>query len=163
MPCHANLTGTIILARQQLPLSDSIPSCIRQRSTAVYFMACRMMLRQLDTFYPALTCPRVVPTRYMDIGYLASEHSDEAVSRTLAYAFDDWAIGQLAAQLNKTDDVTLFFNRSKNYRNVWHADSKFFCPRFANGSFHCNEDPGWNGWIFSDDGEQGTSFVQHGA
>ncbi|KAF7357737.1 Glycoside hydrolase family 92 protein [Mycena venus] len=40
-------------------------------------------------------------------------------SRTLEYAFEDFAIRQIAQVLGKTDDVALFANRSLSYRNVW--------------------------------------------
>ncbi|KAJ7646924.1 glycoside hydrolase family 92 protein [Roridomyces roridus] len=40
-------------------------------------------------------------------------------SRTIEYAFEDFAIRQIAQLLGKTDDEALFANRSLNYRNVW--------------------------------------------
>lgn len=40
-------------------------------------------------------------------------------SRTLEYAFEDFAIRQVALLLNKTSDVTEYTNRSSWFRNVW--------------------------------------------
>ncbi|THH33315.1 hypothetical protein EUX98_g870 [Antrodiella citrinella] len=40
-------------------------------------------------------------------------------SRTLEYAFEDFAIRQVALLLDKTDDVTTYSNRSLFYRNVF--------------------------------------------
>lgn len=85
----------------------------------------------------------------------------------MAYSFDDWAVGQLAGLLNKSADAALMHNRSLSYRNIWEDESDFLCPRFSNGTFACNEDPGWNGWVFSDDGfcegdqNQWRWFVPH--
>ncbi|KAH9858665.1 glycoside hydrolase family 92 protein [Lenzites betulinus] len=40
-------------------------------------------------------------------------------SRTLEYAFEDFAVRQVALLLNKTDDVATYTNRSLFYRNIW--------------------------------------------
>ncbi|KAI0771834.1 family 92 glycosyl hydrolase [Irpex lacteus] len=62
-------------------------------------------------------------------------------SRTLEYAFEDFAIRQVALLLNKTQDVDTFTNRSLNYRNVFDKTVKsdgfqgFAQKRFPNGSF----------------------------
>ncbi|EMD37640.1 glycoside hydrolase family 92 protein [Gelatoporia subvermispora B] len=62
-------------------------------------------------------------------------------SRTLEYAFEDFAIRQVALLLNKTDDVETYTNRSFFYRNVFDPNVKsdgftgFSQKRFMNGSF----------------------------
>ncbi|OCH93726.1 glycoside hydrolase family 92 protein [Obba rivulosa] len=62
-------------------------------------------------------------------------------SRTLEYAFEDFAIRQVALLLNKTDDVESYTNRSFFYRNVFDSEVKsdgfqgFAQKRFMNGSF----------------------------
>ncbi|KAH9946931.1 glycoside hydrolase family 92 protein [Amylocystis lapponica] len=62
-------------------------------------------------------------------------------SRTVEYAYEDFAIRQVALLLNKTDDVATYTNRSYFYRNVWDptVDSDgykgFSQKRFTNGSF----------------------------
>ncbi|KAI0072512.1 glycoside hydrolase family 92 protein [Panus rudis PR-1116 ss-1] len=62
-------------------------------------------------------------------------------SRTLEYAFEDFAIRQVALLLNKTDDVTTYTNRSLSYRNVWDPSvtsdgfKGFSQKRFPNGTF----------------------------
>jgi putative alpha-1,2-mannosidase len=40
-------------------------------------------------------------------------------SRTLEYAFEDFAIRQVAQLLNKSDDLSAYTNRSLWYRNTW--------------------------------------------
>jgi len=39
-------------------------------------------------------------------------------SKTLEYAYDDWALSQLALALGNQADYQTFFNRSMNYKNV---------------------------------------------
>ncbi|KAJ6498896.1 glycoside hydrolase family 92 protein [Mycena sanguinolenta] len=63
-------------------------------------------------------------------------------SRTLEYAFEDFAIRQIAQVLGKTDDVETFTNRSLRYRNVWDPTvvsdgfHGFSQKRFSNGTFN---------------------------
>ncbi|KAM5540286.1 hypothetical protein V8D89_006105 [Ganoderma adspersum] len=62
-------------------------------------------------------------------------------SRTLEYAFEDFAVRQVALLLNKTDDVAKYTNRSLFYRNVWDPSVEsdgfkgFAQKRFSNGTF----------------------------
>ena len=62
---------------------------------------------------------------YLRHGYIPLEdgvkeafHQDEQTSRTLEYAFDDFAVAQLAKALGKGDDYAELMRRSENWRNV---------------------------------------------
>ncbi|WP_263370893.1 GH92 family glycosyl hydrolase [Granulicella cerasi] len=62
---------------------------------------------------------------YLRLGYIPVEdhmleafHKDEQVSRTLEYAYDDAMIGELAADLGKTEDAAAFRKRGANWQNV---------------------------------------------
>ncbi|MEO6732957.1 MAG: GH92 family glycosyl hydrolase [Ferruginibacter sp.] len=85
---------------------------------------------------------RALPT-YLKYGYIPMEdsvpeafHKKEQVSRTLEYAFDDYALSVIAKGLNKTADHKMLQQRSLNYKNVFdrsvamvrgrHADGKWF-------------------------------------
>lgn len=64
-------------------------------------------------------------TSYLKYGYIPLEdgvkeafHQDEQTSRTLEYAFDDFAVAQLARALGKEDDYRVLMGRSGNWRNV---------------------------------------------
>ncbi len=68
---------------------------------------------------------RALPT-YLQYGYIPMEdsvpiafHKKEQVSRTLEYAFDDYALSVVAKGLNKTDDYKKLLQRSFNYKNVF--------------------------------------------
>lgn len=62
-------------------------------------------------------------------------------SRTLEYAFEDFAIRQVAQLLQKSDDLETYTNRSLWYRNVWDSSvtsdgyKGFFQKRLSNGTF----------------------------
>ena len=78
---------------------------------------------------------------YMDKGYIPAERSGVSVSNTLEYAYDDWAIAQLAKKLNRMDVYNEFIKRSNNWRNNYDAASGFMRPRLADGTFKKSFDP----------------------
>ena len=67
---------------------------------------------------------RALPS-YLKYGYIPLEdgvkeafHQDEQTSRTLEYAFDDFAVAQMAKALGKEGDYQELMRRSENWRNV---------------------------------------------
>jgi predicted alpha-1,2-mannosidase len=78
---------------------------------------------------------------YMDKGYIPDEKTGVSVSNTLEYAYDDWAIAQMAKKLGKTDIYNEFIKRSENYKNVYDDKSGFMRPRKADGTFRAKFDP----------------------
>ncbi len=65
-------------------------------------------------------------TSYLKYGFIPMEdsvqeafHKKEQVSRTLEYAFDDYALSVVAKGLNKTEDHKQLQQRALNYRNVF--------------------------------------------
>ena len=66
---------------------------------------------------------------YMKSGWVAADRTSEAASRTLDYAFDDWAVSEVARLLGHDEDARFFANRSKNYRTLYKEDTGFMvCP-----------------------------------
>ena len=78
---------------------------------------------------------------YRKLGYIPSDKVDEAVSRTLEYAYDDWAIAHLAEAAGAHDDAKALRQRSLNYRNVFNRETGFMRPRQADGSWAGPFDP----------------------
>ncbi len=68
-------------------------------------------------------------------GYCPADSMDEAVSRSLEFAWSDYAIGLLAKELGHVEDAKLFDELSLDYRNVWNPETQFFHPRNADGEF----------------------------
>jgi predicted alpha-1,2-mannosidase len=78
---------------------------------------------------------------YMRLGYVQDEGNSSSVSKTLEYAYDDWAIAQAAKKLNRTDIYDEFIKRSENWKNVYDASVGFTRPKLANGKFVEKFDP----------------------
>ncbi len=81
-------------------------------------------------------------TSYIQLGYIPLEdevqfafHTKEQVSRTLEYAYDDWAVAQVAKKLKKEDDYNELLARSYNYANVYDEEKGWVCGVFTDGTF----------------------------
>ncbi len=72
---------------------------------------------------------------YIDKGYVPSEKSGTSVSNTVEYAYDDWAIAQLAKKLGKTDIYNEYIKRSENWKNIFDSSIGFMRPKLENGTF----------------------------
>lgn len=70
---------------------------------------------------------------YRKLGYVPSDMVEEGVSRTLEYAYDDWALAHLAAGTGHAADAKLLRERSRNYGHVFNRELGFMCPRAADG------------------------------
>ncbi len=77
---------------------------------------------------------------YIKYGYIPMEdsvwdafHKNEQVSRTLEYAFDDYAIACFAGALGKSEDSALLMRRSENWKNVFDTETGFVRGRHTDG------------------------------
>jgi len=78
---------------------------------------------------------------YMTKGYVPEDKNGASVSKTLEYAYDDWAIAQAAKKLGKTAVYNEFIERSKNYKNVYDSKTGFMRPKLNDGTFKKEFDP----------------------
>jgi len=78
---------------------------------------------------------------YMKLGYVPVDHDDEAASKTVEYAFDDWTIARMANALGKTTVTTTFDKRATFWRNTFNAADGFVEPRLENGEYRKPFDP----------------------
>lgn len=78
---------------------------------------------------------------YMKKGYVPEDKNGASVSKTLEYAYDDWAIAQAAKKLGKTDVYNEFIERAKNYKNVYDEKTGFMRPKLNDGTFKKEFDP----------------------
>lgn len=72
---------------------------------------------------------------YMSMGYVPDDKNSSSVSKTLEYAYDDWAIAQAAKKLNRTDLHDEFIKRSENWRHHWDPSTGFMRPKMSDGKF----------------------------
>ncbi len=68
-------------------------------------------------------------------GYCPADSMNEAVSRTLEFAWSDYSISLLANELGNHDEATMFYDKSMLYINLWNPETQFFHPKNANGEF----------------------------
>jgi predicted alpha-1,2-mannosidase len=62
-------------------------------------------------------------------------HKKEQVSRTLEYAYDDYALSVVAKGLNKKDDYSKLQQRSFNYKNVFDKTVGMVRGKYTNGKW----------------------------
>jgi len=78
---------------------------------------------------------------YMDKGYIPVDKNGTGASTTLEYAYDDWAIAQMAKKMNRQDVYHEFIKRSTNYKNVFDSSVGFMRGRLSDGTFKKDFDP----------------------
>jgi predicted alpha-1,2-mannosidase len=78
---------------------------------------------------------------YMRLGYVPEDKNSSSVSKTLEYAYDDWAIAQMAKKLKRDDIYSEFSKRAANWRNVFDPSTGFMRPRSSDGKFLADFDP----------------------
>ncbi|WP_240768483.1 GH92 family glycosyl hydrolase [Olivibacter sp. XZL3] len=86
---------------------------------------------------------------YLHFNYIPMEdsvpvafHKKEQVSRTLEYAYDDYALAMFAQYLGKETDYEQLLIRAKNYRNVFDKEVGMMRGRFADGTWYEPFNPG---------------------
>ncbi|MEO5857782.1 MAG: GH92 family glycosyl hydrolase [Pyrinomonadaceae bacterium] len=72
---------------------------------------------------------------YMSMGYVPEDKNSSSVSKTLEYAYDDWAIAQAAKKLGRNDLHAEFMERSENWRNQWDPATGFMRAKMSDGKF----------------------------
>lgn len=79
---------------------------------------------------------------YLRYGFIPLEdsvpeafHTNEQTSRTMEYAFDDFALAQTAKLLGYTDDFNELMRRAANYKNVIDPRTGYASGRHADGQF----------------------------
>lgn len=77
---------------------------------------------------------------YIDRGYIPVDKNGTAVSTTLEYAYDDWAIAQAAKKLGRMNVYDEYIKRSHNFKNVFDSSIGFMRPRLSDGTFRKNFD-----------------------
>lgn len=88
-------------------------------------------------------------------------HQDGA-GQTLEYAYQDWALAQLAKKLGKEEDYEMFMKRSQNYKNLWNAEKGWMWVKDMDGNWKepFNILDYGNGWV-EGNGAQYTWWVPH--
>jgi predicted alpha-1,2-mannosidase len=72
---------------------------------------------------------------YLKLGYVPVDKDASAVSRTLEYASDDFAISQLAKALGHEEIATRFLKQSENWKSLLDPETKWIRPRNGDGTW----------------------------
>lgn len=125
-------------------IADAYVSGIRNFDLEKAYVALRQNAFQLPDNYKDYTDGkgrRALDT-YLEYGYIPLEdpvmeayHHGEQVSRTLEYAYDDFALARFAEALGKEEDAKALYERARYYRNVIDPRTGWAQGRFADGTF----------------------------
>ena len=87
---------------------------------------------------------------YIDNGYIYTPQimnphvetkAKAAVTKTLEYAYDDYALSLMAKELGHDEDAELLSQRSKNYKNLFDASTGLMRGKWSNGDWVKPFDP----------------------
>jgi len=76
---------------------------------------------------------------YMKYGFVPEEIGP--VSNTVAYAYDDWTVGQMAMALGKDEDYRYFHDRASNYKNVFDEEVGYVRRKYSDSTWVENFKP----------------------
>jgi predicted alpha-1,2-mannosidase len=91
----------------------------------------RWLDREEHTPYEA----RAGLTYYKKLGYIPTDKTDEAASRTLEDSYDDWCVAQIAKALGRNEDFQFFLKRSLNDRNLYNPTLGLMNGRTSDGKW----------------------------
>ncbi|MGO4515839.1 GH92 family glycosyl hydrolase [Terriglobus sp. 2YAB30_2] len=120
---------------------------IRKRSLESTLLPWRLGPKTaLDEFYAAHGyMPALHPGETETVAQVHPSEKRQPVPVTLGNSFDDWAIAQLARELKKPEDETLFLKRAGNYRNLFRTDKSLMWPKDDAGNWIEPMDPKFGG------------------
>jgi predicted alpha-1,2-mannosidase len=72
---------------------------------------------------------------YDRLGYVPIESGGSSTSKTLEFAYADWALAILADALGETEDAARWRVRAGNFRNAYDPARGFFVGRYEDGRF----------------------------
>ena len=87
---------------------------------------------------------------YMEKGYISDPDIEKpvvetkakaGVTKTLEYAYDDYAVALLAKEMNDTTNYDMLMKRTSNYKNMFDPSTGLMRGRLANGDWIKNFDP----------------------
>ncbi|MFA5326790.1 MAG: GH92 family glycosyl hydrolase [Prolixibacteraceae bacterium] len=91
---------------------------------------------ELDTFYRENGFyPALMPDETETVKAVHDFEKRQSVAITLGASYDDWALSEMAKELNHPDDQKYFRKQAANYRNLYRPEKKMFWPKNAKGEW----------------------------
>lgn len=85
---------------------------------------------------PLTAVGRAGAEQYKELGYVPIDVVNESAARTLEYAYDDFAIYQLAKALDRPqEEIDLYRERSFNYKNLYDPEHKLMRGKDSDGNW----------------------------
>ncbi len=78
---------------------------------------------------------RELQAMFRKYGYVPADFHAGSVSSTLDLAYDYWCAGAMAQLLGKSEDATIFFGLSKNYKNLFNPATGFMQAKDKDGKW----------------------------
>ena len=139
-PCWNSYTAAMIGDHCSVALADAYIKGIRDFNVEKAYEGMRKNAFETPASYEDYKngMGRRALESYLKYGYIPMEdsvkeayHREEQTSRTLEYAFDDFAVAQLAKALGKDQDYQELMRRSENWRNVINPKTGYCDGRHA--------------------------------
>ena len=142
-PCWNNYTAAMIGDHVPAFIASAYAKGLRgYNTTAAYNLMRKNAFFTAPPDEYAVGKSRRALASYMKYGFIPLEdsvplafHRKEQVSRTLEYAFDDYAVAVLARDLGSAADYTALRKRALNYKNVFDTSAGMVRGRYADGSW----------------------------
>lgn len=128
-PLSAGETGTMIGYHSVSVISDAYQKQIRDYDVKQALEAMKLSSRAL----------RKGKKEYLERGFIPANFKKESVSSLLEYAYDDWAIAQVAKKESQDDHK--FSNRAQSFVNVYDGKTGFFRGKRSDGNWVQGFDP----------------------
>lgn len=78
---------------------------------------------------------------YERLGWVPDERQSSSASKTLEFAYDDWAAARMAEALGLAAEAERFGRRARSARNLWDPATGFMRARRADGGWRAPFDP----------------------
>lgn len=92
--------------------------------------------------------------------YVRKGYCPENAGLTIQWAFEDWALGQMALSMGKRSDYHYFNKRSKGWTASFHPELKLVMPRKKDGEWVHQDPLSGNGYVQAN-GWQATFGLSH--
>jgi len=142
-PCWNSYTSAMVGDHVIAAVADAYSKDVIDLSDAQYELLVKNAFQSPETFpeYQEGKGRRALES-YLEYGYIPLEdsvqesfHKKEQVSRTLEYAFDDFALSRIAEKRGDTVRADQLTKRALNYQNVYSAADSCVRGRYVDGSF----------------------------
>ena len=143
-PCWNSYTAAMIGDHCSVALADAYAKGVRNFDAGRAYKAMRKNAFETPKSFAEYKngMGRRALESYLKHAYIPLEdsvkeafHTCEQTSRTLEYAFDDFAVAQMAKMLGQDDDYNKLMARSHNWKNVINPKTGWADGRYANGKW----------------------------